>query len=114
MDKQSRRQLVRDYKERKAPAGVFAVRCAASGQVWAGATRDVDAERNKLMFGLRTGAHQNKPMQAAWSAHGEAGLSYEVLERIDDPDLTPMGLADCLKARERYWLDALGAGRAAG
>jgi hypothetical protein len=114
MDKQSRRQLVRDYKERRAPAGVFVVRCPATGEVWAGSTRDVDAERNKLIFGLRMGAHQNRPMQAAWNAHGEAGLSYEVVERIDDPDLTPRGLADELKARERHWLEALAAKRAAG
>ncbi|MBW8812358.1 MAG: GIY-YIG nuclease family protein [Caulobacterales bacterium] len=114
MDKSSRRQILRDYKERKAPAGVYAVRCAGSGEVWVGATRNLDAQKNSVWFGLSTGGHVNRAMQAAWAAHGAAAFAYEPLERIEDEDLTPLGLADALKARERHWRDALGAGRAAG
>ena len=114
MDKQSRREALRDYKERKTSAGVFAVRCVATGEVWAAGSRNVEAQQNSLWFGLRTGAHLNRPLQAAWTAHGEAGFTYEVLERIDDKGLTPMGVLDRLKARERHWLAALGAKKALG
>lgn len=114
MEKSNRRQAIRDYKEQKPPAGVFAVRCAPTGEVWVGGNRNVEAQKNAIWFGLKGGAHINKAMQAAWNAHGEAAMSYEVLERIEDPDLTPMGLADALKSRERHWVEELGARKAVG
>lgn len=114
MDKQSRRQLVRDFKEKKAPLGVFAIRCAASGEVWVGASKNLEAQERSIWFGLRLGQYINKSIQAAWKAHGEGSMSFEALEAIDEPDLTPMGLADLLKARERHWIAALGAKKALG
>lgn len=115
MDKQTRRDLMRDYKERKATLGVFAVRCVATGEVWTAGSRNVDAQQNSLWFGLRNGGHINRDMQAAWTANGgEAGFTFEILERIEDEVLTPLGLADRLKARERHWLEALGAKKAKG
>ena len=114
MDKQTRRELLRDYKERKSVAGVYAVHCAASGEVWTAGSRNIDAQQNSLWFGLRTGGHINRAMQAAWTAHGEAGFTFEVLERIEDEALTPQGVLDQLKVRERHWLATLGAKKAVG
>lgn len=114
MDKQSRRELIRDYKERKAVAGVYAVRCAASGEVWTAGSRNIDAQQNGLWFGLRNGGHINRAMQAAWTTHGEVTFSFEVLERIDDEALTPQGVLDRLKVRQQYWLETLGAKKAVG
>lgn len=114
MDKQSRRQLVRDFKEKKAPLGVYAVRCAPTGEVWVAASKNLEAQERSIWFGLRLGTYINKAMLAAWNAHGEAAMSFEVLEAIDEPDLTPVGLADLLKARERHWIAALGAKKAVG
>ena len=114
MDKQSRRQLTRDYKEKKTAAGVYAVRCAASGEVWVGGSRNIDPQQNSIWFGLKRGGHMNRAMQAAWSAHGEDAFSFEVLERLEAEDLTPLGLADLTKSRERHWIEALGAKKAAG
>jgi hypothetical protein len=114
MDKSSRRQILRDYREQKVDAGVFAVRCAATGEVWVGASRNIDKQQNGVWFGLRTGGHANRQMQASWAAHGEAGFAFEVLERIETGEMTPLGLADRIKAREQHWRDALAAKRAAG
>ena len=114
MDKQSRRDLIRDFKERKTAAGVYAIRCATTGEVWVGGSRNIDAQQNGAWFGLRNGSHVNKPMQAAWKAHGDAGFSFEVLERIDGEERTPLGLADEIKSRERHWRAALGAMKATG
>jgi len=115
MDKQSRREAIRDYKEKKTRAGVYAVRCAASGEAWVAGAANVENQKTRHWFALRMGSHMNKAMQAAWSAHGgEAGLSFDVLEDIEAEELTPLGLADLIKARERHWLAALGAKKAVG
>ena len=114
MDKQSRREAVREFKERKAQRGVFALRCAASGQVWVAASRNLDQQPNSIWFGLRAGAYQNREVQAAWRAHGEAAFAFEVLEAFDDEDLSPIGRADLAKARAQHWREALGAAKLVG
>jgi len=114
MDNQSRRQLVRDYKERKVRQGVFAVRCAASGEAWVGRSRNLDQQQNGVWFGLRSGGHPNRALQAAWAAHGEAAFAFEVLEAIDDKDLSPYARDNLLKDRAAHWREALGATKIVG
>ena len=114
MDKQSRRDAIRDYKEQVVTRGVFAVRCAPSGQVWVAVSRNLDKQQNSLWSGLKFGSYVNKDVQAAWNAHGEAGLAYEVLEVFDDEAMSPIGRADLAKARLAHWLGELGAKKLVG
>jgi len=114
INRQTRRDLVRDYKDQKSVPGVYAVRCAATGEVWVGGSPDLDKQWNRISFGLRTGGHNNRALLAAWTAHGADAVVYEILERIDDRDMSPMARADAIKARERHWLAALGAMKAVG
>ncbi len=108
-DKARKREIARAYAERERHQGVFAVRCAAAGQVWVAVSRNLDTQRNATWFALRSGGHPNRRVQAAWRDHGEAAFAYEVLEQIAGADLTPLGLGDLLKTREGHWRQALGA-----
>lgn len=114
MDKQSRREALRQYRERKAPVGVFAVRCGATGEVWVGASRNLDQQQNPIWFGLRLGSHPNRAMQAAWREHGEAAFTFERLEVLDDRDLSPLALGLVLKDAEARWRAEMGAKKAFG
>ncbi len=110
MDKSNRREAIRQYKERKVPVGIFALRCLASGQAWVGASRNLDGQRNSSMFGLRLGSHRNKDLQAAWNAAGgEPGFEFVILEQLEDEELGPIGRDTWLKERERHWRAALNA-----
>jgi hypothetical protein len=112
MDKKSRKDLVREYAERKQPIGVYAVRCAASGEVWVGSTKNLDKKQNALWFQLKMGGSTEKAFQAAWNAHGEASFSYEILETITEDN--PHTLQTLLPERESAWLEKLGASRLRG
>ena len=57
MDKSSRREAIRDYKERTVSRGVFAVRCTLTGQVWVAASRNLDQQQNSIWFGLKAGGY---------------------------------------------------------
>src|SRR5579862_6374078 len=100
MDKQSRRQVVRDYKERKVPQGIFAVRCAVTGQAWVGQSRNLAQQQNGIWFSLRQAGHPNPALRAAWAAHGEAAFAFEVLETIEDEGLSAYGRDNLLKERD--------------
>jgi hypothetical protein len=115
MDKQSRRDAIREYKERKATQGIYAVRCTTSGETWVGQSPNLNQMQNRIWFGLRqSGGHPNAALRAAWAAHGEAAFSFEVLETIDDSGLGAIGVAHLLKARDAYWRAQLDAAKIVG
>lgn len=109
MDTSRRRELIQQYKERKPRVGVVAVRCAATGEAWVGATRNLDSARNPVWMSLRLGSCRVATLQAAWKAHGEAGLVFETLEELDIEGMTPLGVGDLLKSREKHWMAELSA-----
>ena len=111
MDKAQRKAAISAYKERDDAIGIFAVRCAASGEIWVGPTPNLDTVKNRIWFGLRMGNAVNADMQRAWSNHGAASFVFEVLERLDPEE--PAFVRDSqLKDRAAHWRAALGAGSA--
>lgn len=109
MEKQRRRDIINDYKERKAQPGVFTVRCEPSGQIWVGTSRNLDSQQNSIWFSLRVGSYRNKPLQAAWTAHGEGAFAYASVEVVDAEGLSAYLLNQRLKERLDHWRTSLGA-----
>ena len=107
-----KKDLIKAYKEKKASPGIYALRWGADGGV--AASGNLGAEKNGGGFTLGMGAHPNKALQAVWNAQGEAAFAYEIVERVEDKDLTPYLLDAVLKERLRHWREALGAGLAVG
>jgi hypothetical protein len=105
----SRKAAIQAYKERKAPRGVFAVRCSATGSVWVDSAMDLEAAKNRTWSTLRHGGpHIDKTILVEFAAHGEEAFHYEILEQLDD-DVMPLALRDLLKERKLHWLTQLGA-----
>ena len=106
--KESRREAARNFKEQKVLAGAYAVRCAATGNVWVGTSRNLDATKNGCWFMLRSGSHQEKSLQAEWDARCEQDFEYEVLETLGD-DVHPLNAAALLKETKIAWVARLSA-----
>jgi hypothetical protein len=104
-----RKAAIAAYKERKTRAGIFAVRCAATGQVWVGESRHVDTQQNGLWFSLKHGNYPNRALQAAWAAHGADAFGLEILECLPDEDLTPYLQGRLLQERGQDWRAQLAA-----
>lgn len=104
-----RKALLRAYKERKVEAGVYAVRCLASGEVWVGATPDLSTRQSGVWFTLRLGSHREPTLQAAWKTHGADAFAFEPVETIDAEGLDAFGRASRLKDRRDYWIETLNA-----
>jgi hypothetical protein len=100
--KADRRQIASEFKERKVPQGIFAIRCAASGQVWVGSSPNLDAASNSNWFQLRSGLHRNKGLQAAWTQHGEPSFLFEVVEQFDE-DIAALNLRDHMAHQKAEW-----------
>lgn len=108
VDKNARKAALAEYRERKADAGVFAIRCAASAEVWVGRAPGLAAIRNRVFFALRQGSSPHPTLQAAWNAHGADSFTFEVLEQPDD-DALGLSPDRALKRCQAEWMEKLGA-----
>jgi hypothetical protein len=106
--KAARKEVIKKFKERKSLLGAFAVRCTATGQVWVGASRNLDATKNGSWFCLRNGSHHDRSLQQEWNVNGESAFQYEILERLRDNPL-PLAVPDLLKDCRSRWIARLSA-----
>ena len=102
MKVQDRKAAIAAYKERKSPAGIYAVRCVASGQVWVGQTLDLDKIQNRIWFMLRLGSHSSRVLQDAWTNHGADAFGFVPLEQLEDEE-SPYIRDGLLKERLLHW-----------
>ena len=101
-----RKAAVAAYKERKVAAGIFAVRCAATGQVWVGQAPNIAAIWNRTVFTLRHGSHTCRALQSSWNDRGGEDFVFEELERFDAEALS-IGGARILNERLTHWAETL-------
>jgi hypothetical protein len=110
MDNARKKDLLREYRETRQRAGVFAVACG--GQRWIGTTRNLDKQQNSLWFQLRMGNYPNAALQAVWKAQGEDAFAYEIVEEVTDDNALIIG--ELLKERDAHWRKELGAAKLMG
>lgn len=103
-----RKAAIAAYKERKAAAGIYAVRCTATGNVWVGQSQSLDSVENRTRFTLRLGTSLHTDLQVAWRDHGAASFTFEVLERLEHEESAYLRSA-ALEDRLAHWRSALGA-----
>jgi hypothetical protein len=104
----ARKAAIAAYKERKSVAGIFAIRCTATAEVWIGQTPDLEKIQNRIWFTLRQGGHPCRSLQAAWTAHGPDSFTFEACERLEEEEV-PYVRDALLKERALHWRTELGA-----
>lgn len=108
LSKEQKKEAISQFKERKPSLGIFAVRCVANGQVWVGASRNLEATRNGTWFSLRLKGHRDKTLQEEWNAQGESAFQYEILETLSE-DVLPQAVSDLLIEKKKQWIRQLDA-----
>lgn len=104
---QSRKEMIRNYKERRKPAGVFQIKNIANGKVLLGSSLNLEGPLNSHRFMLTTGSHRNKALQNEWNAYGEKNFVFEILETVKVTDDPNFNLNDELTLLEEIWLERL-------
>jgi group I intron endonuclease len=103
----SRKDLKREYKERKKQSGVFQVKNTANGKVLLGSSLNLEGPLNAHKFLLTIGRHRNDALQKEWDDFGADNFIFEILEVVkvkDDPDFN---VDDELTLIEQIWLEKL-------
>jgi hypothetical protein len=110
MRTEDRKAAVSAYKERKVEAGIYAVRCQTSDEVWIGGAPDLSKIQNRLWFTLRQGTNMHPSVQSAWNAHGSEAFSFEIVERLDEESVGYVRNR-VMKERLAWWAEQLRAVR---
>ena len=102
-----KKEINREYKERKIPSGVFQIRNTANGKVLLVSALNLEGRLNRHKFQLTTGVHPNKTLQEDWRRFGPDKFVFDILEVVkvkDDPDFN---LEDELTLLEQIWVEKL-------
>lgn len=108
MKNDDRKAAIRAYKERKTVAGIYALRCAATGQCWVGRAPDVTTIQNRIWFSLRQGSDPHPTLQAASKAHGADAFTFEIVEQLKDEEVDYVR-ERMMSERLAHWAKALSA-----
>jgi hypothetical protein len=107
MDKASRKELTREYRETPRPVGVFRVWNKVHDKSFVGTGLDLPATLNGQFARLRFGGHPNAALQKDWNELGAEAFEFEILDTLapsEKPDYDPR---EDLRVLEELWLDRL-------
>jgi len=103
----SRKDAIREYKERKKPAGIFQIRNIANGKIYLGSSLNLEGPLNSHKFMLTIGRHRNAALQEDWNSYGADKFVFEVLEVVKVKDDPNFNLEDELTLLEQIWIEKL-------
>ena len=107
MTERSRKDIIREYKERKKPAGVFQIKNLANGKVLLGSSLNLEGPLNSHKFMLTIGSHRNAALQKDWNVFGPEMFGFEILEVVRVKDESGFRVEDELTLLEEIWLEKL-------
>ena len=102
-----RKARIREYKNTPRTMGIGVVRNTATGKLLLVAGRDIPALLNRHRAQLRLGVHRNRRLQEDWTALGEQGFAFEVVDTLAPQETPGYDPSDDLRALEHLWLEKL-------
>ena len=104
----TRKELKREYKERKISAGVFQIKNTRNNKVLLGSSKNLEGIWNSNRFQLSIGMHRNKKLQKDWNEFGSENFIFEILETITEEKEDPnFNLNDELTLIEQIWIEKI-------
>ena len=104
MEKQSRKELQQQYKNRTVIGGVFCITCDASGRKWIKSATDMEGEKNKYEFFIKTKLCPEPGMSAEWNQYGAESFHFSVIEELKKGETqTDREFSEDLKTMLEMW-----------
>ncbi len=91
MEKQSKKALKEQYKNRVLIGGVYCIKCKDSGNIWIRGTTDLQRSKNRFLFSLSTNYCPEPCMADAWNQYGKSAFSFEIIEELCKKELQTDG-----------------------
>jgi hypothetical protein len=109
----TRRDISREYKERRLHGGVYTITNTVNGKYLIGHAADLASMRNRFQFAVTTGSAVDPRLRADWVEMGAAAFRLDVLEEIEQqPEQSQADFLDDLQTLEQLLRARLDASKA--
>lgn len=106
MEKQSKREILAQYKNRKVIGGVFVIKNNVNGKMLVLSAADLDGFKNRFAFSQSTGSCVNFKIQKDWDEFGAKAFEFEVLEELEKQEIqTDKEFGDDIKVLKDIWFE---------
>ena len=106
MDKDRKREIVSEYKQRKTTGGIYKITNTASGRYMLKAEVDLQSFQNRFNFSMRMNTCLHPKMQKDFNEYGAGTFTLEFLEEVEKKeDESAMGFRDRLKRMQEDWAE---------
>jgi hypothetical protein len=102
-----RKALIREYKQRRPPMGVYRIHNTVSGHALVAASTDLPSILNRHRAQLKLGGHPSRPLQSDWNEHGADSFVFEILDTLTPPEQPGYDPVADLTVLEDMWLEKL-------
>jgi hypothetical protein len=104
----SRRDIAREYKERKLQGGVYMITNTLDGKYIIGHATNLASVRNHFQFAVTTGSAIHPKLKRDWAELGADAFHLDVLEELEQkPEQSQAEFMDDLKTLEQLWRTSL-------
>ena len=106
MDKDKKREIISEYKQRKTKGGVYKVTNTANGKYMLKAEIDLQSFQNRFDFAMQMNTCLHPKMQKDFSQYGSGVYTLEFLEEVEQKEEeSNMGFRDRLKRMAEAWAE---------
>jgi hypothetical protein len=103
----SKKELKKDYKNQKQPAGLFAVKNKVDNKMFIGVSLNLPAKLRGIAFELNSGSHGYHELASDYNRLGKENFEIAVLDQIEIKDETDKELRTELETLEEMWFEKL-------
>jgi hypothetical protein len=108
MEKQSKKEKMAEYKERKVTGGIYAIKNSVTGKLLLLSTCDLQGSQNRFLFSQKTGSCINIKLQDDYSKYGADAFVFEVLEDLEKKETqTAKEFTEDMKILLELWTEKL-------
>ncbi len=113
MDKERKREIISEYKQRKTTGGIYKITNTANGRYMLKAEVDLESFQNRFNFANRMNTCLHPKMQKDHKEYGSEAFVLEFLEQVEKKEEeSRMGFKDRLKRLEETWAEKFDQGKA--
>jgi hypothetical protein len=103
----NKKEIRKEYKNQKHPAGIYAVRNKIDNIMFIGTSLNLPAKIRGITFELEMGSHAYHNLANDYKKLGKENFEIFILDQIEVKDETDRGLQAELKTLEAMWVEKL-------
>lgn len=102
-----KKQIIKDYKQQKQPAGIYAVHNKVDNIMYIGTSKNLPAVLRRFEFTLKTGGFPYQQLVDDYKRLSAANFDIKVIDELEAKDETEKELDAELDSLQEMWIEKL-------